>query len=137
MRTIALLSVAALLGIIVAPVATAVGASSGSGSGSGLGSGSGDGKHKCYSTWINISPVCLSNVLHGVIKVDINACKAVICGLGTVDHVLVFILLAACGNAACSQDCMLTPGGGFRCVCNPGYVLDEDGYTCSGKTYYY
>ena len=64
MRTIALLSVAALLGIIVAPVATAVGA--GSGSGSGLGSGSGDGKHKCYSTWINISPVCLSNVLHGV-----------------------------------------------------------------------
>lgn len=88
MRTIALLSVAALVGIIVAPVATAVGAGSGSGSGSGLGSGSGDGKHKCYSTWINISPVCLSNILHGVIKVDINA---VICGLGTVDHVLIFL----------------------------------------------
>lgn len=29
---------------------------------------------------------------------------------------------------------MITRGGGFQCLCNPGYVLDEDGYTCSRKT---
>lgn len=78
MRTIALLSVAALVGIVITPLATVMAVGSGAGSGSGLGSGSGN----------------------------------------------------PCGYASCSQECMVTQRGGFQCVCNPGYVLDEDGYTC-------
>lgn len=44
MRTIALLSVTALVGIVITPLATVMAVGSGAGSGSGSGSGSGDRK---------------------------------------------------------------------------------------------
>ena len=32
----------------------------------------------------------------------------------------------------CSQICTNTPGS-FECSCDPGYVLAEDGFTCTGN----
>ena len=32
----------------------------------------------------------------------------------------------------CSQGYIIA-GGECQCICNPGYVLDEDGYSCSGE----
>ena len=36
------------------------------------------------------------------------------------------------GLHECQQLCVNTVGG-FRCECNSGYELDDDGSTCSGK----
>lgn len=35
-------------------------------------------------------------------------------------------------NAECTQLCVNNPGS-FECACKDGYILREDGETCSGK----
>ena len=35
------------------------------------------------------------------------------------------------GLHECQQQCVNTAGG-FKCECNPGYELNDDGSTCSG-----
>ena len=39
------------------------------------------------------------------------------------------------GAVACSQGCV-NEDGGFRCTCWQGYLLDQDGTTCNGISFY-
>ena len=42
-------------------------------------------------------------------------------------------LSIGCEDAGCSQGYIITQRGECQCVCNPGYTLGEDGYSCSGE----
>ena len=37
-----------------------------------------------------------------------------------------------CLSSPCNHTCTNTPGS-FKCSCNDGYVLDDDGSTCNGE----
>ena len=46
-------------------------------------------------------------------------------------HCVADIDECATGNGGCGTKCVNTAGS-FRCECDPGYILNSDGSTCSG-----
>ena len=57
----------------------------------------------------------------------------ILCSLGSDLFALHADVDECSGNVAvCSQTCTNTDGS-FECGCEPGYVLDTNGFTCNGK----
>ncbi|XP_022084834.1 uncharacterized protein LOC110976121 [Acanthaster planci] len=71
------------------------------------------------------SPVCQDKCVHGTC-VGPNRCKCDRGFTGTTCE----RDLNECSNRPCSHRCMNTPGS-FRCYCEHGYLLLEDGTSCS------
>ena len=129
MRTVAFLSVA---GLVVTFITGAMAVSSGSGSGSGLGSGGGEFNYSDIIPLVyGFGRISIKSKLCIIFYVDYPSISAY-CGGGAC--VITWLdLSVGCEDARCSQGYIITQRGECRCICNSGYVLDEDGYSCSGE----
>ena len=92
---------------------------------------------ECQQTTLHKSVLTLLIATHVDATLDMS--WTVYCNI-IIDKALCIIIMlnvpdineCSSNNGGCAQVCNNTPGS-YTCGCNPGYVLDGDGFSCNGK----